>query len=121
MAATRRIRVCLLPSATDGTWMAIRSLELLLQAGVGLTEGPATDPPVQGSDPLVSFEISRDGGRTWPGPIRTVAAGKIGQYRRRARLRNLGRYRQGAVRVSVSDPVQWAFLRLTADVQPGGR
>jgi hypothetical protein len=120
MAATRRLRTCLLPGATDGTWMALRSIEILLQAGVGLTEGDAADPPVQGSDPLVSVEVSRDGGQTW-GPIRQVAAGKIGAYRRRARVRNLGRYRQGALRVSVSDPVQWAFLRLTANVQQGGR
>lgn len=120
MAVTRRVRTCLLPGATDGTWMALRSLELLLQAGVGLTDGDAADPPVQGSDPLVSLEMSRDGGRTW-GPIRQTTAGKIGAYRRRARFRNLGRYRQGALRVSVSDPVPWAFLRLTADVQHGGR
>jgi len=111
MADTRRIRTFLLPSAHDGTWQSIRALEILLQAGVGLTDG---------SDPQVTIEVSRNGGQTW-GPMRTVSAGKIGAYRRRARFRNLGRYRQGALRVSVSAPVQWAFLRATADVQPGGR
>ncbi len=111
---TRRQRTFMLPASKDLAWVFLRNLELLVQAGVGNTVAP-------GNDPQITFAVSRDGGQTW-GPERAVSAGKIGQYKRRARFRNLGRYRKGGVgRITVTDPVPWAFLRASADIEEGTR
>ncbi len=107
----RRLRQWLLPSSPDGRWLFLRRLELVIQAGVGLTTG-------YGSDPQVMIQISADGGQTW-GPERWVSAGKIGAYDTRALLLNCGRYRDGAIRVVVSDPVAWSLLSAHGDLTQG--
>lgn len=107
----RRLRQWALPSDPDGRWIFLRRLELVLQAGVGLTTG-------QGSDPHVLVQLSRDGGQTW-GPERRLTAGQRGQYEARAWLQNAGRYRDGAVRIVVSDPVVWQFLAADAVLEVG--
>ena len=111
---TRRLRQFRLPASPDRAWVFCRSLEILLQAGVGNTVAP-------GDDPQLMLTLSRDGGLTWS-PERTVSAGKIGAYTRRARFRNLGRYRMGGVaRLVVTDPVPWAWLRASAALEEGTR
>ncbi len=107
----RRLRQWMLPSDPDGRWIFLRRLELVLQAGVGVTTGT-------GSDPHVLLSLSHDGGKTW-GPERRLAAGKRGQYEARVWLQNAGRYRDGAVRIVVSDPVVWSLLAAEAVLEVG--
>ncbi len=107
----RRLRQWRLPSDPEGRWIFLRRLEIVLQAGVGLTTG-------QGSDPHVLLSLSHDGGQTW-GPERRLQAGKRGQYEARAWLQNAGRYKDGAVRIVVSDPVVWQFLAADAVLEVG--
>ncbi len=116
--ATRRLRQFMLPSSPDQAVLFLRRLELLLQPGVGLTEGDADDPAVQGSDPQIMLQISHDSGKTW-GSERWMSAGKIGDYTRRAVWNNFGRYRNAAIRVVVTDPVQWAFLGAIGKIDNG--
>lgn len=107
----RRMRTFLLPTSPEGRWLFLRRLQILLQAGVGLSTG-------QGAQPYVMLQVSRDGGMTW-GPERWVTAGRIGEYDAQAFLVNCGRYRDGAVRLVVSDPVAWSFLSADADLMEG--
>lgn len=83
-------------------------VEMTVQNGVGNSDA---------EDPQIGLEISRDGGRNF-GPKRLRSLGKIGEYKKRAIWRRLGRYPVTAVfRFSVSDPVGTSLLQLTADVQ----
>lgn len=107
----RRVRTFLLPTSPEGRWMFLRRLQILLQAGVGLTQG-------QGADPQVMIQVSRDGGQTW-GPERWLRAGRVGEYDAQQIAFNIGRYRDGAVRVVVSDSVPWRFLSADGDLQEG--
>lgn len=73
-------------------------LEIIFEAGVGLTTG-------QGSAPLVMLEYSDDGGQTWAFmPNRSLGA--TGEYSNRVVWHNLGSSRQRVYRGSVSDPVK---------------
>lgn len=78
------------------------SFQLDAEAGVGTNTG-------QGSDPLVEFQISRDGARTW-GPIRLGGVGKKGDYIRRTIWRQLGQSRDTVFRLTQSDPVKTAWI-----------
>lgn len=84
---------------TVNQWFFLDQLELGMQAGVGLSTGP-------GSDPQVTLEISRDGARTWFN-AGTASLGKIGAYLERAFWTQLGRTRLDrlVVKVTMSDPV----------------
>ena len=109
--ATRRLRQFRLPSDPDGRWLQLRALDVLLQAGIG----NAVDP---GADPQVMLQISRDGGRTW-GPERWRSAGRRGATTTRTLILHAGRYREGAVRLVVTDPVPWRFLQASGVIDPG--
>lgn len=96
-------------------WLFINEIQLLAQAGVGLS-GSA-----QGSDPMVQLEISRDGARTWV-DCGLRALGKLGEYTARTIWRKLGRVRADllVIRISITDPVQRAFgPGLWLDVESG--
>ena len=86
-------------------------LQLDLEAGVGLTTG-------QGSDPLVVFDWSDDGGHTFK-PQRTKSAGKLGEYTTRCVLWQLGESRDRVFRFSVTDPVQWSIINGYVQVKAG--
>ena len=82
------------------------------QAGVGLSSG-------QGSDPVATLEISRNGARTWVS-AGTAPLGMQGQYETRTKWGRLGRFVAGLAvfRVRISDPVKrvigpGAWLRIT--------
>lgn len=77
-------------------------LRLDMETGVGLATG-------QGDNPQVMLQISHDGGHTW-GVERWTSAGKIGEYKTRARWRRLGRTRDTVFRVRITDPVKTVFL-----------
>jgi hypothetical protein len=77
-------------------------LEFEIERGVGTAAG-------QGTDPQLLISISRDGGRTW-GDERQVSMGAMGQYTKRVVANRLGSYRDGAIRVRVTDPVFAALI-----------
>lgn len=97
--------------SAEQTWLFHKKFQLDLQAGVGTNTG-------QGADPTVMLRWSDDGGHTWS-DIHTVAAGKIGEYTRRALWRRLGRSRDRIYEVTVSDPVSWHLIQAFLDVEGG--
>ena len=96
-------------------WLFIHEIQLLAQAGVGLSGSG------QGSNPLVQLEISRDGAKTWV-DCGLQGLGRLGEYTARTIWRRLGRVRADlfVVRVSITAPVQRAWgPGLYLDVESG--
>lgn len=84
---------------------AHHSLQLDMEAGVGLASG-------QGSDPQVMLRWSDDGGHTWSNE-HWAPLGKIGEYGNRVLWRRLGmttKLRDRVYEVSGTDPVKIAIL-----------
>lgn len=92
------------PHIFDGDYKRIRyrSVQVDIEAGVGLVTG-------QGIDPQMMLRWSDDGGHTWSNQ-RTVSIGLIGGYKARARARRLGVGRDRVFEVSISDPVKRVIL-----------
>lgn len=89
----------------EGMPFFIDSVELVSKTGIGLSTG-------QGSNPLVSMSVSKDGGRTFSGGI-TRSVGAIGEYNQRPIWNQLGRVaREVCFRFEMSDPVPWAFTKV---------
>lgn len=78
------------------------SFQLDIDGGVGLATG-------QGSDPIIQFSYSKDGGYTWSDEIQ-IKAGKIGEYRTRAKKNRLGASREMVFRVRYSEPTKFNIL-----------
>lgn len=77
-------------------------LELGLETGVGLQSG-------QGSNPLVSLRLSKDGARTWS-DFYTTSIGAVGKYGQQVKWRRLGIAQQMTFEISISDPVKVAIF-----------
>ncbi len=99
--------------ANGGKWTFYSELRLLMQTGVGL-DGGATP----GSDPQIVLKVSNDGGFTW-GNERSVSMGQLGQYSLLVRWRRLGRSRNRAFQVIISDPVFVALIAADLDTVNG--
>lgn len=84
-------------------------LELDLQFGVG------DDPTV---NPIVSLQISNDGGKTWGTELQSHL-GTSGQFYARARWHQLGSSRDRIFRVIITAPVQVAMLSAFMDIEKG--
>ncbi len=69
----------------------------------------------QGSDPMVTLEISRNAGRTF-GPGRTLPIGKVGEYLRRCLVDRNGSAYDFVPRFSGTDPIAWKLIAAYADV-----
>ncbi len=91
-----------------GKRLTLNRLELVFEAGVGLTTG-------QGSDPEVMVRISKDGGRTF-GNEMIGKLGVSGSDRLRVEFNALGQYKDFVIRVTMSDPVQFALISANADI-----
>jgi hypothetical protein len=91
--------------------IAYAKFALDLQRGIGLPTG-------QGSDPVVTVRLSRDGGKTWGEPV-AMRAGKLGAYTTRVVARRLGQARDAVFEVTVSDPVAWALVQAWLELEPG--
>jgi hypothetical protein len=87
---------------TDGNEYGIDELFLDMETGVGLQSG-------QGSNPLISLEVSRDNGRTF-GIEKWREFGPVGQYLARAIWRRLGKARDFVFRFTVTDPVKFVVV-----------
>lgn len=90
----------------------INNLILIIDSGVGLEE------PAQGSNPMIMFSFSIDGGYTWINRS-PISMGKIGKYRQRINWTNLGKSREFIFRFRVSDPVKRSFLACYAQTTDG--
>ena len=85
-----------------------RELELVIQAGVGLTTG-------QGSDPQIMMDYSDDFGRTWSSEL-WATMGKIGKYETRLIWDKLGDAENRIYRFKVTDPVNFSIVNAFVDV-----
>ena len=92
-------------------WLFHRKFQLDLETGVGLNDG-------QGECPQIMLRWSDDGGHTWSNE-HWRSAGRMGQYKRRAIWRVLGRSRDRIYEIVVSDPVPWNLLGSFIDVDEG--
>jgi hypothetical protein len=84
---------------------AQHSLQVNIEAGVGLVSG-------QGSDPQIMLRWSDDGGHTWSNE-HWMSIGKIGAYATRAIRRRLGmtdKLRDRVYEISGTDPVKIAIV-----------
>lgn len=81
-----------------GQRVTLNRLELGIETGVGLSSG-------QGSDPRITCEVSKDGGKTFPMAMPTRSIGAQGQYRQRVHWDRFGDGYDIVVRQSFSDPV----------------
>lgn len=97
-----------------------KMFELDLQFGVGTDPNPVTNNPTNNpiTPPLVSLQISNDGGKTWSSSLQ-ASLGTSGEYLARARWHRLGSARDRVFRVSVTGPVQCAMLNAYVDVEKG--
>lgn len=114
----RRQRRFLLPSSPDNRLMYLSKLELLMRTGIGLSPDAFGSSTPQGANPQVMLRLSRDGGKTW-GPEQWRSAGEMGEYLTRVRWLRQGRYRNAVCEVTVSDPVDWQFISMIADIAEG--
>lgn len=73
-------------------------LEIGVETGVGLQSG-------QGSNPLISLQLSKDGARTWS-DWQNAEIGAAGEYQTRVVFRRLGVAHQMTFRIRISDPVK---------------
>lgn len=99
------------PYYAAGEWAFMPSFEAVFESGVGITTG-------QGSDPEVIMRYSSDGGRTWSNDIRRKL-GKMGKFQTRTVFRRLGRFKERAVQLVVSDPVAARMIGANAEVIGG--
>ena len=72
------------------------TIQIEFQPGVGTVSG-------QGSNPMASLQISRDGGFTY-GPEKFAGIGKIGEYLARARWLRNGRAKDFVYKIRITDP-----------------
>jgi hypothetical protein len=86
----------------EGQRIRYNALEIGIEAGVGLQTG-------QGSDPLISLALSRDGARTWI-DCGTTSFGMVGQYLKKVEFRRLGIAEQMTFKIRISDPVKVAIV-----------
>lgn len=93
--------------------IGISNVVLDMRTGVGLTAG------VQGDDPTIMLQKSKDGGRTW-GPERWRSAGRQGDTMRRVKWQQLGSGRRVRFSFVMTDPVMWnIYDALVNDVSQG--
>lgn len=76
-------------------------LTIGFETGVGLQTG-------QGSNPVMSLRISRDGARTW-GDYHTTTIGAVGKYTTEVTFRRLGIQQICTFEITMSDPVKCAI------------
>jgi hypothetical protein len=107
------IREVILPQVYKGGYQfTTHRIEIDFEAGTALTSG-------QGSSPVMMFNQSRDGGRTWTEP-RETSMGLIGDYTRRAYWTMCGTARQVIPRFRTSEPIKSVIFGVTADIEVHG-
>lgn len=79
-----------------------KEIQVDIESGVGLTSG-------QGVAPLMMIRWSDDGGHTWT-TLKTMSIGAIGEYKKRARKKRMGKSRDRVYEISISDPVKRVII-----------
>lgn len=97
-----------IPIGGDATWKTLASFQLDIEGGLGLATG-------QGSDPQVMLQLSFDRGHTW-GREKWRSIGAIGNYGLRVIWRQLGWFREVAIKLRITDPVPRRFINYFADI-----
>jgi hypothetical protein len=85
----------------EGQRIRYNALEIGFETGVGLQSG-------QGSNPLVSLQLSKDGARTWT-DWQTAEIGKVGEYGKKVEFRRFGVAEIMTFKIRVTDPVKVAI------------
>lgn len=102
-------RIIVTPDLTnEGRLVTVNSLELLIEPGQGL------EAITQGQNPLISMQLSKDGGFTW-GNSRYRNLGQVGQYRQRVKWNLIGQARDIAFKFIMTDPVKFVILGISVD------
>lgn len=86
----------------EGKNLKFSQLQIGFETGVGLQSG-------QGSNPLVSLQLSTDGARTWSDSY-TAPIGAVGKYLTDVTFRRLGIAKQMTFQISVTDPIKIAII-----------
>ena len=84
-----------------GKELRYNALEIGVEVGVGLQTG-------QGSNPLISLQLSKDGARTWSSWF-TQEMGSVGEYQKKVRFRRLGVADQMTFKIRITEPVKVAI------------
>jgi hypothetical protein len=106
--------------------VAYRRLQVDLEVGLARSSKPqvdvdgmlALDKQQLGLNPTIMLRWSNDGGKTWSNEHWTTA-GKVGEYRKRARWSRLGSARDRVFELVCSDPVPWRVIGASLGVEPG--
>lgn len=77
-------------------------LDIGFEVGVGLQSG-------QGSNPLLSMQLSRDGGRSYT-DWQTVSVGAVGKYQQKVSFRRLGIAEQLTFKIRYTEPTKCAIV-----------
>jgi hypothetical protein len=93
----------------DGKRIAINSLQVEFEPGIGLATG-------QGSAPQAMLQISRDGGKTF-GAEMWRSIGKVGEYLARAIWHRLGSARDWIFKLTITDPVKVVITVANIDAE----
>lgn len=98
---------------SPGAELQVSSIKFIMETGVGLITG-------QGEDPLIMFEVSFDGGRTWTergwGRI-----GRLGEYTLQVTMDLLDVFYEMMIRLSTSDPVPYEIYLASGEFRLTGR
>lgn len=81
-----------------GQRVTLNRLELGIETGVGLSTG-------QGSDPRITCQVSKDGGKSFPITMPTRSIGAQGKYRQRVHWDRFGDAEDMVIRMELADPV----------------
>lgn len=91
------------PIHSDRKRIFVPLLEIEVEAGEGIPGNPDVAP-------LMSMEVSKDGGITWRPLLKTRSMGKAGEYIKRLRWLNLGEARTWVFRFTYTDSARPAII-----------
>lgn len=94
-----------------GKRIEMNAFELVMETGVGTATG-------QGLDPVVSLQVSDDGGKTFSTEM-WEKVGTMGAFQTGVRWTQLGSFHERILRVRASDPVFYSIHSATADLEGG--
>lgn len=88
---------------------SLYNLEIDIERGIGVQSG-------QGSDPKITIEVSKDRANTYSNSfVRSACA--FGVFNKRVRIGSLGSARSVTLKLTMTDPVAWAIVGVTAEIE----
>lgn len=97
----------------EGVPVYLDWLQIIIESGTGLNTG-------QGKDPQAMLQYSDDSGKIWSSEKwRTM--GEIGDYARRVKWSQLGRFYQRIFRLVISDPIKVVLTEADIQLTKGSR